>query len=462
VIELSGDGQNNGFSLRDSVGDPWANSTEFSLQYSMKYSEGFSFFVELDTSAGTKYVYYTPVEENNLGSGAYVHYGLGAGAMDGEWHSFTRNIETDLETVQSGVTLNSITGLRVRGSGYLDDIKLTDSMPTPTVYEDAEDSLTDGWDIYDDTPGGAAISNVYDGVRLSDVIFLNGSGTDNGYRLRTDQGGPWSNTSQFVLEWSMNFSGDYMIFVELNTSAGLVYIYYTPVIDSYQGAGSYVHYGLGTGSNDGNWHTFTRDLAADLDKAQSGVIILSVNSLRVRGSGYLDDIQLSESMPAEIIYENAEDTLTTGWDIFDNNPGGGVITNEADGDRVIQLSGPNGISDGYRLRTETDGDFNNTTHFFVEWSMKYSEDFMVFVEMETSAGLRYVYYDAAEDNGLGAGTYVRYGLGTASKDGTWQTFTRDLAADLTAAQGGTEILYIKNIKIRGSGFVDDIKLKTSM
>ena len=51
------------------------------------------------------------------------------------------------------------------------------------TYEDAEDGSTDRWYVYDNTPSGAQINNVYDSDRQSHVIELSGSGTDNGYRL---------------------------------------------------------------------------------------------------------------------------------------------------------------------------------------------------------------------------------------------------------------------------------------
>ena len=57
-----------------------------------------------------------------------------------------------------------------------------------TTYEDAADGSTKGWDIYDTSPGGASIKNVYDSDRQSRVIQLSGSGTENGYRLRSDGG----------------------------------------------------------------------------------------------------------------------------------------------------------------------------------------------------------------------------------------------------------------------------------
>ena len=53
-----------------------------------------------------------------------------------------------------------------------------------------------------------------------------------------------------------------------------------------------MEYGLGPDAMDGQWHTFVRDLQADLEGAQPGVTILEVNGFLIRGSGMLDDIML--------------------------------------------------------------------------------------------------------------------------------------------------------------------------
>ena len=186
--------------------------------------------------------------------------------------------------------------------GYLDGDEQTagtdpadPSSPAPSstvMYEDAEDMATLGWVVFDVDPVGASINNVFDTDRQSRVIELTGTGMQNGYRFRNDDGSPWNNTTQSIIQWSMNYAEDFYVYVYVNTTLGNRFIYYTP--DDYDGLGSgtYVHYGLGSSVIDGQWHTFTRDLQADLDAAQPGNIILEVNSLYIRGSGRLDDISL--------------------------------------------------------------------------------------------------------------------------------------------------------------------------
>ena len=102
------------------------------------------------------------------------------------------------------------------------------SEPTgQTIYEDAEDGLTTGWAVYDNLPAGAGIDNVYDSDRQSDVIELNGSGTLNGYRLGNADGSKWHNETQRVIEWSMNYTETFTIYIDLETTAGHRYLTYT-------------------------------------------------------------------------------------------------------------------------------------------------------------------------------------------------------------------------------------------
>ncbi len=104
--------------------------------------------------------------------------------------------------------LLTVNGFLVRGSGRVDDIKLQQSVHTDPgmVYEDAEDGQIRGWDIYDASPAGASIANVYDANRKSSVIELVGSGTSNGFRLRNEDGTKWNNSTHFTIQWSMKFS----------------------------------------------------------------------------------------------------------------------------------------------------------------------------------------------------------------------------------------------------------------
>ncbi len=160
------------------------------------------------------------------------------------------------------------------------------------TYEDAEDGTTDRWYIYDDSPEGAEISTVFDDDRQSYVIQFLGSGADNGYRLTENDGSRLHNSNQFVIQWSMKYSEIFSVYLDLDTTAGQRYLQYRPYEYNNLGDEQYVKYGLGTNAMDGQWHTFVRDLQADLEGAQPGVTILEVNGFLIRGSGRVDDIIL--------------------------------------------------------------------------------------------------------------------------------------------------------------------------
>ncbi len=78
--------------------------------------------------------------------------------MNGQWHTFYRNLQADLEEAQSGLNIIEVNGFYIRGSGRVDDIRLLSVIPSSSNYEDAEDGTTDGWVVYDNDPAGAAIS----------------------------------------------------------------------------------------------------------------------------------------------------------------------------------------------------------------------------------------------------------------------------------------------------------------
>ena len=166
-------------------------------------------------------------------------------------------------------------------------------LPGAKIFEDAEDGTTRGWAIADNAPSGATITNVYDGVAQSRVIELSGAQKQNAYRLGKDSnGGVWGESKLKTLEWSMRFSESFTVFVDLQTTGGRRFIRYRPGVNLPTGHGPYVDYGLGYQLTRGNWKTFTRDLEDDLHIRLPSENILSVNGIRVRGSGRIDNVKL--------------------------------------------------------------------------------------------------------------------------------------------------------------------------
>ena len=378
VIEFTGSATANGYRLRNGDGSYWNDDHFKVIQWSMRYAENFVVYIAVQTKDGFRYLYYTPVETDNLGDETYIHHGLGAYVKDGDWHTLVRDLTYDLKEAQPTNELISVLGFLIRGSGRVDDIAtlaaipagqdsdgdmvhdsleiatygtapysadsdddglydgeelnywgnnwssdpdgdglinildpdadndgFTDGMevrqgtdpadeasfPTSAIYEDGEDNAVTGWDIYDSDPAGATITNVYDEQRAGHVIEVSGSGSTNGYRLRSDDGSYWYDTNFKTLEWSMKYGESFTVYIAVQTKDGFRYLYYTPVAANNLGADTYVHHGLGTSIRDGNWHTLSRDLEADLKEAQPDNELQAVLGFLIRGSGRVDDIR---------------------------------------------------------------------------------------------------------------------------------------------------------------------------
>ena len=155
------------------------------------------------------------------------------------------------------------------------------------------------------------------------------------------------------------------------------------------------------------------------------------------------------------VLDDAEDGLVSSWDVYDVRPGPGYITNAVDPDdaanRAIQLSGF-ATASGFRYTFST----VETNRFKIQWRMRYSERYVVYIDCESSAGHRYLEYTPDATSPLGTGEYVVHGLGAGTVNGRWQTFRRDLQHDL--AQPGVQLLSVRAFLIRGSGMVDDLRI----
>ena len=228
-----------------------------------------------------------------------------------------------------------------------------------TVYENGEGTST--WRIYDTTPVGASVSTVSDIERNSTVIKLESENTENGYIL----GGLWNNTIEKHIEWSMRTSQDYIIYVSVKTTKGHRYLVYSPVEDDTGLKGSYIHHALGANSLDGIWHTFSRDLEADLKEYESDNSLVSVDAFLVRGSGLFDDIKLISKQINTATY-TVEDV-----DVV-NDPMGirketNIYKNTSNGDKIKMktIFNTDHANFGYQLDEVSMKTIENITYFLV-------------------------------------------------------------------------------------------------
>jgi hypothetical protein len=121
---LVGDWINNSFQLTRVDGEALAEGGPWRLVWSMKADLYFFVSVVLLTSAGERTLYYTPSNFDLLGTGPFIHYGLGLVSADGGWYTHARALDDDLMQAQPGVALKEVRAVQIRGQAQVDDIFL--------------------------------------------------------------------------------------------------------------------------------------------------------------------------------------------------------------------------------------------------------------------------------------------------------------------------------------------------
>jgi hypothetical protein len=346
-----------------------------------------------------------------------------------------------------------------------------------TISSKVESDGTDTtiWSIYSGGKDNAIITTIYDDDRKSDVIEFRGDGIKSGYKMGYSYGtnSGWNDSVNKTIKWSMKFNEQYVIYVRVSTKDGYRYLYYTAKNKNYgKSAKYYIHNGLGSASDEGSWLTVTRNLNADLKRFEPMNEVTSVDGFFVRGSGLIDDVELLKTEATivnETLYEDAEDGEITGWRVYDKNPSGAEVLNVTDADsgsKVIELKG-DGTKNGYLL-----GTWNNTINKEISWDMKYDEDYVIYLSVETKKGHRFITYSPMSEitctkkgEGYGQGkkeiggyTYIHTYLCPNTKDGTWKTISRNIELDLKKYESDNELISVDAFLIRGSGRVDNIKM----
>ncbi len=171
-------------------------------------------------------------------------------------------------------------------------------------------------------------------------------------------------------------------------------------------------------------------------------------------------IVLLSSFSSGIVYEDGE-SGTDKWTLYDNTPAGASISALFDQEKqsnVIEFHTA-GVDNGYMLGSFTlESSWNNTNDNLIDWDMKFSEDFIVYILVKTDLGYRYLYYTPIDvsygkaDDSI----FVHFGLGSQAKNGTWQHFRRDIAQDVKAYEPNNNLVSVLAFLIRGSGRVDNI------
>ena len=148
------------------------------------------------------------------------------------------------------------------------------------------------------------------------------------------------------------------------------------------------------------------------------------------------------------------------WRIYDNIPPNATITTIKDNvlDKNVTKFSGSGIDNGYRLNL-SDRNLSKEDKI-IKWSMRYNEYYIIYINIETINGDKYLYY-TPDDKSYGGdenSTYIHFGLGSFTKDGKWRTFSRDIEADLKKFDINNTFISIKSFSVRGSGEIYNVKV----
>jgi Right handed beta helix region len=155
-------------------------------------------------------------------------------------------------------------------------------------------------------------------------------------------------------------------------------------------------------------------------------------------------------------HEYMPDPPLSDWTINDNTPTGAVIELKFDDPKtrkVIWLTG-SGLDNSYRILPAYLGDDTAET---LRWSMRYSEDFRIYVAVQTDEGTKYLkYFPERVDYVSIGGSEYSFGLGEDAINGRWHTFTRNLSDD--CLQAGVVYIKVYSVTIKGSGRIFNMNL----
>ncbi len=163
------------------------------------------------------------------------------------------------------------------------------------------------------------------------------------------------------------------------------------------------------------------------------------------------------------IYEDAENQKTNNWTILSNYSHEANITNTYDDERnsrVIYFDAKVTNNNPYSYDTfKFNGINSKKNNQFIQWSMKFNQQFQIGININTKDGGRWLYY-IAKDTGAGIDSNypdsIVQGIGSDKTNNKWHTITRDLQRDLKRYEPDNEFIQINYMTIRGGGYIDNI------
>ncbi|MBQ4864833.1 hypothetical protein J8L98_24430, partial [Pseudoalteromonas sp. MMG013] len=124
VMELKGQNFSNGYRLRGDNGANW-QAGQNTISWDMKYAEGYTIYISVNTSAGHRYVTYNMGSQDPKLGGQYLHHYLPERTTSGEWTTVTRDLVADVAALEPNISINNVNGFLIRGSGRIGEVRLS-------------------------------------------------------------------------------------------------------------------------------------------------------------------------------------------------------------------------------------------------------------------------------------------------------------------------------------------------
>ncbi|WP_444925668.1 hypothetical protein ACJJI4_15005 [Microbulbifer sp. TRSA002] len=512
VIEVSGSGTDNAFTLRQEGFASW-NITDGSIarvQVQFSADDPVNLYYKLassNASTGTAYVKYSsspsvtePYIQVLSSGNIYYTFPMESRYRDGNWHTFERDILADVASLDPSEKIQSIRELVVRGSGRIGTVEIDSVFSAQSgglniprhVLNSGENLDVNSWEIYDSTPAGATIDRVYDEFLQRDVVAFSGTGTSNGFKLHKNAAHEaWNISDSAQARIEVNLQGDTYLYFWVETSEGGAYLKYNPFISSpfieVSESGT-IYYNLPLDSQylDGNWHAFERDLRQDLATLAPDVELLEIDRFLVRGSGRIGAITLGEADEVTYLeyrrvggsdvvrhsYNNGDNLDMKQWRVSDSSPAGATVTEVYDTQlqrKVVETSGDS-ANNAFTLSKNADRDswdIADGVKASVEMQYAGEGEYRIYYQLDSSkaaSGIAYAKYDseATEPYILVASGHIYYTFPLDDKylDGNWHTFERDILADIAYLDPTEEIQAFRKFILRGSGRIGTVEITT--
>lgn len=456
VYDLTGNGLESAYKL----GGMW-NSTNSVISLDVMTLGDIRIYGDLNTDCGFRRVVWATDLTTRL-NGAELIINISSYYKNGGYHHFVGDLRQVLERLEPGNHFISVDSLSFRGTMSLDNIKL--QATADTIYDDG--TMADNWVITGTIDGASVTSEMVDGVPMTK---LQGSGLYTAYTLKTDNFLTWGNVEQKYASFNVAYSETmWAIFDTRTPSRDHCYLIYKTSVTtpSVNGGEVYLPAGIVT---DGTVQPMVVDLQSDYDKARqlSGLareVILEVNGIVMRGSGYIGPVTLHSTL-AEKVYEDVEFAKNSGWSVFDNDPIGASVTTVYDaelGRNVIRTIGT-GLSNAYRLLYSGNVYWRDPNHK-ASVMVRADEEFILYWLVRTNVRERYIVISSLNPSVLvnGAEVYVDFTQFT-DPDGDWHEYSVNLQAALDAATLASGlpdevVLEVNGFLHRGS--IDLIDIKT--